>query len=420
MAKYTGHLQKWIDSQIESHLSAISKECIKQIPSLHSIILTGGFSRGEGSVLLEEKKVKPLNDYDIYIVTDYKIPENKLNEIIKNSENSIGSKGYSIYNHSGYQEVWADIRCIPYAKIPKLLPLIKYYEIKNSSKLLYGENVLPMFPEISEENLPKADALRFLFNRMSHITEWLLLSHFSNSSTKWQKQLLIYNCIKARLECNTALCILLNQFSPSYSGRLEILKKNISKFPELLKENPKLLQEIEFAVKQKKTPRFEKINPLKFHDKTRKLLFLVSNYFLKKAFNSATISQASKKYLSTYSDMLLENSFIPKNFLTRKISYYLMNFVLKISWTFRVLKHKNSLKIPLKEPGIQIFETAQELLSSIDLKGNISEQKLSIARKTLSKLYPIPEKQNSTEKEFELLRKNFTDAWKLYYFQKVF
>ena len=42
----------------------------KNIPptNLRSIILSGGFGRGEGSVIVEGEKVTPLKDYDILVI----------------------------------------------------------------------------------------------------------------------------------------------------------------------------------------------------------------------------------------------------------------------------------------------------------------------------------------------------------------
>jgi len=69
--KYTA--SKEADRKIEGDMKIICEEIRKSVPSTKSIILTGGFSRGEGPV----KKIKgifyPYNEYDIQVISDKKL-----------------------------------------------------------------------------------------------------------------------------------------------------------------------------------------------------------------------------------------------------------------------------------------------------------------------------------------------------------
>jgi len=64
---YTIHTDKRVDRTIEEHLNIIVNR-LRLIPSVKSIILGGGFGRGEGSVLVDDSGVVPVNDYDIFVI----------------------------------------------------------------------------------------------------------------------------------------------------------------------------------------------------------------------------------------------------------------------------------------------------------------------------------------------------------------
>lgn len=61
---------KYADRKIQDYLEIIKKEIVKNVPGVKSIILGGGFGRGEGSVEFLGKKVMPLNDFNIFVVRD--------------------------------------------------------------------------------------------------------------------------------------------------------------------------------------------------------------------------------------------------------------------------------------------------------------------------------------------------------------
>ena len=71
--KFTYTYNKKVQIRIISDLNIIKNELLKYIPEIKALILAGGFGRGEGSVLLQDGLVQPINDYDIYII----LPEKK-------------------------------------------------------------------------------------------------------------------------------------------------------------------------------------------------------------------------------------------------------------------------------------------------------------------------------------------------------
>ena len=68
--KYTHN--KEYNEKVENDLRIIKEILIKETNPI-SIILFGGFGKGEGSVQKIKNKVVPLNDYDIYLITKNKL-----------------------------------------------------------------------------------------------------------------------------------------------------------------------------------------------------------------------------------------------------------------------------------------------------------------------------------------------------------
>ena len=70
-----------IDLHINSDLEIIVEEILKEIENVECILLCGGFGRGEGSVIVTESKIQPVNDYDIYVITEFKPDFDTINSI---------------------------------------------------------------------------------------------------------------------------------------------------------------------------------------------------------------------------------------------------------------------------------------------------------------------------------------------------
>ncbi|SVB90683.1 uncharacterized protein METZ01_LOCUS243537, partial [marine metagenome] len=67
--KFTIHDNQDIYHRISSDLDLITQIILNEFTNIESIVLAGGFGRGEGSVLIVDNDIQPINDYDIYIIT---------------------------------------------------------------------------------------------------------------------------------------------------------------------------------------------------------------------------------------------------------------------------------------------------------------------------------------------------------------
>lgn len=220
--KYT--ISKKADKKVEQDLEIIQKIILKNLNPI-SILLFGGFGKGEGSFEIKNNQAVPLNDYDLYIITKKKLADEYLEKLSLACSKAINKGGLDFvefpdqkYNPDKFFHV--DLRCIPYNKLQKLLPTQRTFELKHSM-VIYGENVLPKIPDVK---IPVSDAIRLLFNKMDH----LLLSQNNT------KQIKLTYASKAFLDSCAALLIFTNQFHYSYRERNKIFQK--TSFPAEFKK----------------------------------------------------------------------------------------------------------------------------------------------------------------------------------------
>src|SRR3989338_6001495 len=161
---------KEADKKVEADLKIIKKIIIEEL-NPESLILFGGFGRGEGSFEIKNKRIIPLNDYDMYVVTKKKIPDEKLEEVGKKASNAIGKGGgefvenyKNIYDREKYFHV--DLRWLDYNNLKNLRRINRTYELKYGSTIIYGEDVRKKIPDIK---IPLSESFRYLINPFCHL-----------------------------------------------------------------------------------------------------------------------------------------------------------------------------------------------------------------------------------------------------------
>jgi hypothetical protein len=73
---YTFFTSNWVDSEIASRVQLITGIILKNINYVRSILLTGGFGKGEGSIKITNRKVICLRDFDMVVIVDH-LPNKK-------------------------------------------------------------------------------------------------------------------------------------------------------------------------------------------------------------------------------------------------------------------------------------------------------------------------------------------------------
>src|SRR3989344_9687553 len=130
MGKYTVY-GKSVDEKIQIQLNEICKVIVKYVNPI-SIILIGGFGRGEGSVIFKNREFIPINDYDIYAITSKKYSNKVIEEMCDKASVSIGKKCINFVDFAEDMEYsiektfYPDVRIMTLSELRKLPPFLKY------------------------------------------------------------------------------------------------------------------------------------------------------------------------------------------------------------------------------------------------------------------------------------------------------
>ena len=84
MGKYTAYGNEVDDYIQKNYLDKIIKSFVQDCNPV-SIILFGGFGKGEGSVYFKEGNPVPFNDFDLYIITEDKMSDQDLDRVSMNA-----------------------------------------------------------------------------------------------------------------------------------------------------------------------------------------------------------------------------------------------------------------------------------------------------------------------------------------------
>jgi hypothetical protein len=237
---YDGELLNKINKILTINLKIICQNIIKTFPKVTSIYLTLSFSRGEGSVLVENGKIKFLSDHDILVISDapsYLLQLRK-KQFIKNFS------PYELCNIEvmrGHPIV--ELTVMNAQQIRKLPPSLFKHELK-TAVCIYGHELLNPPPKIDLQKIPPTEGLSLLFNRM--LGALIPFStNFLKSNSKLgeeQRRHLTFESVKLISGCRDALLILDKFFGLTEKEKQEYFKRNWHtkyrwlnrKFPEFL------------------------------------------------------------------------------------------------------------------------------------------------------------------------------------------
>lgn len=144
---YTVHDTARVRDRIEADLATIQEAVQDADPHLRSLVLTGGFARGEGTVI----DGQPQNDYDLVAIRGLRPPEEPYNGLVPDLEDTLG--------------LHIDLAPVPAWRLPWVRASIFWYETRLRGRVLWGEDLLDRIPVQDPDELDPAEGLRLLVNR---------------------------------------------------------------------------------------------------------------------------------------------------------------------------------------------------------------------------------------------------------------
>lgn len=426
MGIYTSYSEEWIDAKVVSKLDLISNIILKNLQGIHSIILTGGFGRGEGSVrLIGNNEINLLKDFDIVVIVDPIPSEDKKNKILEQIYNELGLRNAELERFR-FSKFVVDIRYLK--KRDLAYSDIWFYDFKSASKVLYGQSVANLTP-YNADDIPFSSGFRILFEKVTG-----LLGHFSYEYVRGTKietsknDSLVYECLKAYIEMGTVLCILAKRYKPSYLDRTKIIKTIYkSDFNDLAQEIPNLPELIERATifKLKPDAFIVEKDPVDLWFSTRNDLGIIIRYYLSKysglPISNWTDLQQLKKYLiKTYYIPLLESWLRQRSgiFNSRLVIpvNYLYHILTNIEYIYQLKNNENRLYFKplarLISPSLKFYLAAPLVLFALDRTGKVRNDYINLFFNELK--FCIPIEINEDENIWENARNLYLKAYRLY------
>lgn len=432
MGKFT-KLGGEADHLVQDALDIVVEEIKRSIPGLRSVILTGGYGRGEGCVKQINGRQSLINDFDIYVVTQRYVPDAYLEEVASRCSHLVGKGGMA--HPEAFEERYSfdrffhvDIRCLVASRMRLLPPTIRYYEMKRNGALLHGEDTLSLLPDIRTEDLPPAEGLRLIMNRMM-----LLLMAFDprfvlepGYMSDEEGAILTYYVAKSYSTAAEALLLYAGEYAPSYTERAERFREVVSRHhPELHRRLPHLADKVEEFTRYKFSPVAALADPLGEWDICRHALGEVFRSCLETSLattlpeswievNAMLQKKLAGPYFRPYAEQILRRYHLPSLLhwpLARAAQAFLSYRY--ISSLRHHLGHVHWKALSLTDPGVKILALTPLVLYSIDLEGNQDEAMLRQVLSDLKSLYPVEDRP-----QWDYVKSCWLKAYRAYYLQR--
>jgi len=128
---------------------------------LVALVLTGSFSRGEGTVLPLDGRLRVLGDIEFLVVVpgagDYRAMRRRAGTWAREASERLGGGDVAVDIEFGPVEIGYFRR--------KARPSIFVYDLATHGKVVWGSNVLQSIPRFGPDRIPREDALHLVFNR---------------------------------------------------------------------------------------------------------------------------------------------------------------------------------------------------------------------------------------------------------------
>ncbi len=162
MGRYTAHQDPTVDRAVEAHLARIVA-AIRHLLEPQSIILHGSFGRGEGSVLLENGRLRFFSDYEILVVTRSPLYRGRFAALSRRLTDELGVEVSIAWMRPGRLRT-NQPQNLSLGR--RAAPTIHMYEIKAGGQTLYGPDLLRQGPVLDPRRIPPQAGVRLLLNRL--------------------------------------------------------------------------------------------------------------------------------------------------------------------------------------------------------------------------------------------------------------
>ena len=212
-----------------------------------SVLITGGFGRGEGGIIYENGCYRPVNDYDMVVVVASKkrLP----------SELMRGLPAFTLELEKKVSVKQVDVLVLDTFNLLLPIPTIARYEIKHGNKAMYGKK--PSIGSIPLRFIPLSEGTRYYHSRCGGmLLARLLLDGHGTFSDRERIEYAAIEINKACLALGDCYLILHRMYDISYAKRKELAEKNKNK----INIPAEVLNLYRLAIEDKLSPDFKGAN----------------------------------------------------------------------------------------------------------------------------------------------------------------
>ena len=194
-------------------VSAIGK--VSNDHSLTALILTGSFSRGEGSIFLDDSSVAHvLGDIEFFVV----LAEGERHADV---HSLLAALSLDVERQLCEQQINCKIEFSPVARnyFRRVRPNIFNYELLKHGKVVFGDkNILHEIPSFGSDRIPPEDGFFLLCNR---IVEQLIATR----SLRGNPSDFRYQILKLYLDMAGSYLVVSGRYAPTYAERVDLCEE---------------------------------------------------------------------------------------------------------------------------------------------------------------------------------------------------
>jgi hypothetical protein len=221
MVKYTAYPNTRINMKIQKDIELISHSILEILGDLvHSILLCGGFGRGEGSVVFEKETIHIVNDYDFTIVLQEKSRFQYV-RFYKQYHAPIEELAVKLASKLDIKQIDLGLKPLSYFSKANVLR-IENFEVKKGHVLIFGdEDPTAKMPNWKAEDLPLFEGTWLFRNRGTGMLIAALYFLCTDGIPEEKKENFVIECTKAQLAMGDSILLLKGLYHHLYDERLK-------------------------------------------------------------------------------------------------------------------------------------------------------------------------------------------------------
>lgn len=207
MGLYTIYNDPEVDAHIAKDCATLCEIILSRIPYAVSVVLVGGFGRGEGSVLKYGGIIQPINDYDVIVLVPSSA-QKRLTDLI--ALKKVLSGAVKIRQ--------VDVALFGIDELKHLPRKMAIYDLRNHAKILFGDtNVLSDIPMFGPGDILRRESRVPIFLYLGALLQAFpeIKSESHEQHSFWCAQ----QISKAVIGFSTAHLVLRREYAASYRER---------------------------------------------------------------------------------------------------------------------------------------------------------------------------------------------------------